>query len=174
MAKYPVKIDGDDVFGALSKQLGEGSLARTEVGDDVVVEDLEKTLREGFPGTAGHIVAPEFAGQFVKVGARSVLPFAQNMAEGSEVLLALGELCARLACDLEEIVGHPGGVDIVLPGALVDDEPFLLKLSELRRYPGLAHAEDFLQFRHAEILLREQEEQPEPGAVGEQFQGIEN
>ena len=40
-------IDGDDVFGALSKQLGEGSLARTEVGDDVVVEDLEKTLREG-------------------------------------------------------------------------------------------------------------------------------
>ncbi len=47
-----------------------------------------------------------------------------------------------------------------------------LELREMTRDARLAHAENFLQLRHRKLLFLEEQEQAEPGRVGEQPEKI--
>lgn len=74
-------VDGDDLLGSLGEELGEGSFARSEVGDDLVVEYFEQSFGESFPGATGHIVTAKLSRKFVKIGAREVFALAENEGE---------------------------------------------------------------------------------------------
>ncbi len=43
------EVDGDDFFGILGEELGEGAFASAEVGDVAVVEGFDESFGEGFP-----------------------------------------------------------------------------------------------------------------------------
>jgi len=109
-------IEGDDFLCALGEELGEGAFARAEVGDGLVVEDLEEGFGETFPGAAGDVLAAELSGQFVEVGAGLVLSLAEDVGEGAGVLGAFGEFLGGAGGDVEEVGGGQAGVDVVLSG----------------------------------------------------------
>ena len=52
--------------------------------------------------------------------------------------------------------------------ATIDDEPGLSELREMVRYPGLAHAEDFLELHDGEFLTPQQQQHPQPRRVGDE------
>lgn len=137
-------IDCDDLACSLCQKLGEGAFARAEIGDHVVVEDLDESFGEAFPGTTGDILAAELSGEFVEVSAGFILPFAEDVGEGGGILASFGEFGRSLGGNVEEIGLGLAGIDVVFAGAEVGDEAFFLQLGELGGDPGLAHSEDFL------------------------------
>lgn len=128
-------VDGDDFFGALGDELGKSALAGAEVGNHIVVEDLEHGFGEAFPGAAGDVFAAELSGEFVEVGADLVFALAEDVAEGGVVFFTLGELGTCFADDFFQSGRDLGGVDVVFSRALIGDEAFFFELGELGRDP---------------------------------------
>lgn len=159
------EIDGDDFFGALGEELGEGALAGAEVGDDLVVEDLDEGLGEGFPGAAGDVILAKAAGEFIEIGAGGVPALAEEVLEGGGVRSDFRDLGSGEAGDLHEVGGGGGGVDVVLAAALVGDEFLHFQLGELGGDAALAHSQNLLEFSHRERFLGQQHEDAEAGGV---------
>jgi hypothetical protein len=66
------------------------------------------------------------------------------------------------AQQLHQLRGRRQPVEGVLAGAAVVHQPGLLELRQVRRNAALALREDLLQLRHRELLLLQQQQQPEP------------
>ena len=146
-------VDGNDLPGTLGEELGESTFARPEIRNDLEVEDLEQALGECLPRTARDVMTAELPGQLVEVGPGAVLALVQEVGEGRFVLRAGGDFVGGLSGDRQEFSGSSTGIDVVLAGPEVVGKSPFLELGELGRDPGLAHPENFLQFRHAEGFL---------------------
>ncbi len=172
-------VDGDDFFGALGEEQGEGAFARAEVGDDHGRQEAQQRFGEALPGFPWDIVGTETACDGVKEAAHLVLALFEDAAHGGLVGGELGGLLLGVGEDFAEDlmvgrVGWGGGeaVEAVLPGAAVFDEARLPELREVGGDGALAHGEDFLQFGDGELLGPQEEQDAEAVGVGEDAQGF--
>jgi len=138
-------INGDDFFGALGNELGKGSFSGSEVGNGVVVEDLEHGFGEALPRAAGNVFAAEFPGEIIEVSADLVFALPDDVAQGGVVFFHFGKLSASVFDNGDEFARNLSRVDVVFSRALIGDELLFFKLGELGRDPGLSHAKDLLE-----------------------------
>ena len=150
----------------------EGPFARTQVGNHHGLHQLQQSLGQPLPRPPGHVVPPEFTRQLIEVATHFVAALFQHQAQGAGIFCSLGNFPRRLADNLHYrslklMALQP--IKTVLALAPVFHQTSLLQLRQVRRDPALPHGKDFLQFSHRKLFPFHQQQQTQPGRVGDQF-----
>ncbi len=165
------KIHGDDLFGALGEQLGQGAFAGPEVGDHPVVEHLDERLGQRLPRTA-RARSPCRNARPVRRNRRGPCPCACASRWRSAALSAATSGTSSAASCATSIRSGAAVQEYMLffPLRSSRHQSRRLELRKLGRNPALAHPEDLLQLRHRQRFAPHQHQNPQPRGVGKQFQ----
>ena len=168
-------VDGDDLLGTSSEELGEGAFAGAQIGDDDGRHEGKEHVGDAVPGAAGAIGAAKFPGELIEVLAGAVVPLFERNLESGQVAGGFGQFLGRGLHDRVQFGVFPivdQHVVDVLSRTAITDEPGLAKLREVAGNPRLAHTEDLLDFDDGELFLLEKEEETQARFVGEKAQGF--
>ena len=172
-------IDRDHLAGGFGEELRKRPFSGAEISHRQRREQTDQGVSERLPRTARHITSAEFSGEFIEIFARLVAAFAERELQGRAVARRLWHLASEhtrqlvhlRACGIPLLLLRQPVINI-FPGAAIFDHACVLQLRQMARDARLPHAENFLQLRHRKLLFFEEQEQAEPGRVGEQTEKI--
>ena len=175
-------VHGDDLSRPLREELGQGALARAQIGDDKRRQQFEQRFAQALPRTARDVVTSKLARQRVEVSLRRLRPLPQHHLEGFGVLFDLAKLRAGGVQQGEEMLvrrlvlcaGFVDPVEPVFSAAAVTDQFRRLQFGKLGGNVRLRQRKHLLQLGHAEFLLLQQQQNPHPRGIGDKAEGFED